>query len=1080
MSFTRDLNTIFECVVILWREMISVSFLPCWARRTVALYLLAIFGLARLELPREFLGHLAESVAVLCSVGVTVAAAISRGTLAYVKIIVLAWPRSIWAVFRFLLKLVEYFFSPALAGASVQGVLQDSLAIDLVSLMSPHREVHRDFSKNLEMQSHISMRGHSHPTAAGIRTSASASMIAWARSMGYSPYIVSLSARDLEAGLPGTTLQIMGKDAARFTRWDRFPSRACIIMIDVDYYVNMAYWCSSGHPVLIYTFVPLDPAGTVPDATYTTTSNNEIQYDVAGAGRYRHECWDYNQENARVTYCGITIILHIEQMILEVDPTRRIILLNPMRAFFGFPNAYPSVRPLRRRQLLTEGMAVTRYVAVGEDDTRSIRVSATTPGSSVSVNLPEAAWTMLQVKFNESRHQTSTEVGRLLLRYCKQVDVTNEFSAVAVAVVARQIAFCDIPKLIDAAYLAAPPANHYQVIRDYNDTDYPTEQRDYAVRFGPCLLTDEAVYPFINERNELAMIHGRILDVRNNRRPIPPVQRLVHEFVELAVGPYRGTVLPWTIEEVYDHFEKPSQRVRADASWVHLVGADYLNQINAFIKKEAYPAPNYPRAISQQAVQHTMELSRFLLPVTLALKQQHGDTWMGCGMTPTQIECRVRDLAVHHEYLSQTDFSKFDGRVSQWLRSNVEWAVYRGLVSSLYLSELTTLLEKDKEQPAVTQKGLRYRTAWERLSGSPSTSVGNTLINAMVQYVYLRRAGLNRAEAAGSMGVVSGDDGLCPIYQRGRIASVAESFGLVMEVEPATDGPVVFLSRVFVNPWKQIDNHQDVVRVLNKANSSVNLGVSIAQTACNKARGYLTTDSKTPIVGNYFRALLRSYGALEYKYGLDKDLDVRMDAGPWFQRDEEALADSVARQLGLNRDQVLDIARRIDDAGSVEEIADGLIEMRAPAKVAYYIRGPGHTILLPEDASPPPPPARQSRRQGPAAPAQPTSPPDPPPPAPAPADDDAQRPRSGPRRPPRRRPPPPESGQPAPDRDDAAGVLPDHQDAGGPAECRPSADSGGVGRVVDADVALDGAAGGPDGGLDPPPVVLPPGVDPGF
>ena len=180
--------------------------------------------------------------------------------------------------------------------------------------------------------------------------------------------------------------------------------------------------------------------------------------------------------------------------------------------------------------------------------------------------------------------------------------------------------------------------------------------------------------------------------------------------------------------------------------------------MDSFQKKEPYTKYNWPRNISTVPTDHTIRLSTY----TYALKQDRlkkCDWYLPC-LTPIEISNKFHLFCQTHEKVDETDHDKFDGRISRWIRLNVEHPIYHRHFRREFSKELGDLLARELGAPGRTKNGVKYEPECSRLSGSPLTTDGNTIINAFVGYCCGRMRGMTPVQAWQEIGLCYGDDGL--------------------------------------------------------------------------------------------------------------------------------------------------------------------------------------------------------------------------------------------------------------------------------------------------------------------------------
>lgn len=178
-----------------------------------------------------------------------------------------------------------------------------------------------------------SRNSHSHPRAAAYRTGMNNYMIDVCKVAGYDPFMVSMSEQDVRNGIRGTRNYHGLKDLTIRHRDDSIRPNDCIIMCDVDYYVNPNDYLCYGNPILLYTLAP-----TIVGQTASKESgeysfffrDNRLVYSVAGKATYTHELWDYTGDTVTGFKAdGSLIVYSIEFRNIPGDPNHRLIIILP-------------------------------------------------------------------------------------------------------------------------------------------------------------------------------------------------------------------------------------------------------------------------------------------------------------------------------------------------------------------------------------------------------------------------------------------------------------------------------------------------------------------------------------------------------------------------------------------------------------------------------------------------------------------------------------------------------------------------------------------------------------------------------
>jgi len=164
---------------------------------------------------------------------------------------------------------------------------------------------------------------HSHRSAAAFRTSVSHHLIAMARRLGGTPYVVSPTVRD--SNEEGLRLAHWGSDIQLGVLDTVIRSDHIIIMVDCDYYTEFPEWLALGLPVLLYTFAPDSVGGGVADGNFSV-SDNLITYNMSGGQTYGpHPIWNHGSASHVyvVSRDGGLVVHNVEFKLLAEDPSRR-------------------------------------------------------------------------------------------------------------------------------------------------------------------------------------------------------------------------------------------------------------------------------------------------------------------------------------------------------------------------------------------------------------------------------------------------------------------------------------------------------------------------------------------------------------------------------------------------------------------------------------------------------------------------------------------------------------------------------------------------------------------------------------
>lgn len=770
-------------------------------------------------------------------------------------------------------------------------------------------------------------RSHTHQKAAQLRNSCREFLVQVARQAGFDPYVV----RKVSSVSYGSRYFFRNKDLMTPYADDKITHNSAFIMVDADYYCDMNKWLHHYRPIMMLTFAPSTAAGRSSDTAFHIENDNVV-FSVSGGSTYRHRIWDYNGDTVSVVHPnGDLLLFHVEQRTFKNDPNRRLVWLLPAARVHGSiwrwnPNL--ETHGLKRREFLNSSGHVMVY-----DPVKGI-VSIAANGSDCSVELSARCYLSINKRL---QHKTTPLLVSDVERLLKQGGHSNPTldAPILYELVGELIKFT--PNFVRTSDIDA----HFLPLGSLDTED----GKMTGAVVGNNLVTQPSIFPMRGVNSDEATVKGRIELPRNNKVPPPTYKLWASEFVSLLV-PQPEIGAPRTPMEVYETLDRPLQKARFNAT-KHLFSTESANRLQAFIKSEPYANVTDPRNITTMDPENTTMLSTFTQPFKDNVLKK--TKWYGPARRPLELIKRLNELALTCDELISTDFSRFDGTISQFLQENIVQSMYLRWVSHAHRPELKKLLDGVFMRKGRTAFGVEFDPGYGTRSGSAITTDGNTPIGAFVQFCALRKLGYNKLNAWDKIALVYGDDGVAPnLHGRmaGALESVAVDLGLALKSEVVRTGkPFPFLGRYFVDPWSNsIDSFADPMRTIGKLHLTSNRGVTPEQALVNKACGYMVTDRMTPIVGSWCAAVLCSRPEASAK-SLTHDEQHRV-RNPWPQVDKERILEACATVLDILPGEL----RQLDDlvASSTPEampvLFDTEVAMKIPAVFQGELVGPGVSL----------------------------------------------------------------------------------------------------------------------------------------
>jgi hypothetical protein len=689
---------------------------------------------------------------------------------------------------------------------------------------------------------------HSHPETAASRNNADDAINNFVTLNGLEVYSVQMSSRDIDRNVQGSLTHLWDQDRHNLTRNDPLRINHVLKFTNVDYYVRWEDYLWTGLPILLYTLTPQDPCGTFQETQWTTNVDNTITMFVTGGGKYTHQLWDYEVDDFRAHYPGVTIIYSVESV--PVNDHWSIVLINPKQAIPNPSNL--SGHTLKRKQLVHKCATFdgsTRYAAMIKHNGPAAVLSLSAPGEVASIRLTAKTQTILGARIR---------IGKLQLCDLVQLlapDFGNDTR------LAQALIYNAYPAIMPANVPRASVFTNREVAHSYGKLPEPTlvPKEKLAITILSPPILGGVCAPVKSRANDLWCVDKRITSVANPQAKfIGKYQLYASEFIK-CVFPDNGQLFPVTVSQVYDSQSRPTQRAANDralpslSSWT----VDMDVEVKSFQKAELYASCKDPRNISTLPPEHCLTYSQYTQALSAYLKRYE---WYAFGRHPNDIARRVNFIANKAKFLVETDFSRFDGTHSRALY-DLELSI---MLRAFPVCEHETIRRVQAcmyNAQARTTEGVRYSIGGSRLSGAADTSVCNTIDNAFVAYCAARQTGLSIQNAFVSLGLYGGDDGISIDIPSKVYEMVCSDLGLTLKARATMPHErVSFLGRIYPNPMGHTGHMADLPRQLPKLCAHGGITMDKIQALRNKAAGHLVMDATTPVLGDWARMITRLYG----------------------------------------------------------------------------------------------------------------------------------------------------------------------------------------------------------------------------
>lgn len=679
---------------------------------------------------------------------------------------------------------------------------------------------------------------HTHGVSSAARADATAFAIRFAKSVGLDPYAYQMSKSDQARGISGSRTYFWTKDLDVDVTCDTPAERSMRYMIDVDYYVDMhAHLTTNFAPHILYTLQPKAAASTNGEESFTFTNDNHISMSISGGGTYQHKIWNYQQDHIKIVRKLFGIPYQVATYLVERrshTSHRDLVLLAPLRRWTGW--SAPIAALLEGKQLRRLEPSHNGFTRLKIQTKQGLQISTAETGkyavATISAEIDDALSTIARVS---STNLTPSQV----------------------------ISMLDESNIVRAKCAASPLVlYHRQNSPHPTPTVYPTsvgarvfshdvksiEDPKPAMQAFMSPLMHEAFVPSRDKASEARAVSGRITGVRAPIKVLTPfIDRVFDEFLTIMI-PEPHTLTPVDLDTVYEKQSRPSQRNILRNSEYENPGATG----QSFVKAEAYGAPKDQRLISTINGVHKREYSQYMYPFSDILKEQH---WYAFGKSEASIAQRVTEICSSASTVIQTDFSRFDGTLSNVLREFEKRAILRAFRPE-YHSDIIRLLQSQHNISMVCKNGTKYKTGYARASGSPETSSFNSLDNAIVAFTELRDGSKRTAlDDFKGLGIYGGDDGLTPNADPKTYEIHASRYGLKLTAETLSRGQpgVSFLARIYSpDVWfGETSSMCDIRRQLSKLHVTQHMpsNVTPSDKLYQKCQSFSLTDINTPVLG---------------------------------------------------------------------------------------------------------------------------------------------------------------------------------------------------------------------------------------
>lgn len=719
--------------------------------------------------------------------------------------------------------------------------------------------------ENMEIDQYVKpYHSHTHGESAAHRSNAQHHIQRCISRQGKIPYSVQRSRRDQENNVDGSRDFYWAKDTHIQPMRSTLRDEHAMMLIDVDYYVDMPYLLNRYfRPVYLYSVQPHTAAYQGTEYSFTFEGDT-IQYRVSGGGGYEHKLWNYQADALIVSttlyYCmPTTSTWQVARR--RVDDQHDVIVLLPVKRW-RWINSLLATNLLEGAHLERWSVQTGEFtkIEVRQKDSHTVSLARQGHYREVTLNVQDYGGILETVKRNGDK-TTPYMIESLISQHfeCKSdakqaaLLLSNYFAHTA---------------HIDTTTVYPSPAAKDRINR-YQYNDYDPDAKSSMVAFMAPLVFP-AFAPDRTIGNDRQMVSARVKTPQDRVKDFSWTRELEEGAEKLITHILRGrTVSPVDYEQLLEEQDRPTQRAALDRA-VSTVQPDLPRTSQSFMKSEAYGKPSAPRPITTQPDEDKLHWSAFAAALDPLFKNE---SWYAFGKTPLQIARKFANICENNGYIVEMDGEKWDGHVSRILRRFEEMFITMAFEPQ-WVNQAIEQWERTFLKKAKTSNGYKYETGTSRLSGSRDTSCFNTLgMLYVIFFSVYTTCGLETAIAyIENDAIVGGDDNAsAPPIGVNLKTIVPAKFGLPVTVvhhsKESRTFPA-FLGRVFTRDVWCGDTSSccDIKRQLPKLHLTPHLpsNVSPEMKALEKARSFFLTDRNTPVIGKWCRHVqLRCVGIPE-------------------------------------------------------------------------------------------------------------------------------------------------------------------------------------------------------------------------
>ena len=692
------------------------------------------------------------------------------------------------------------------------------------------------------------------------------------RLTGMEPYMFQMSAGEQAAGQTGNRIHKWQSDFKAAYQNDNIKPGQAVAIIHTDYYLDpLIVLAAVSAPVLIYTFQPDTLAENRGNMCFTFNANDEIEMHFAGGTKYVHKIWELRDGDTVCVTRGRVMKTTTLYLIgrKKVAQHRYVIFFAPLRRW---------TCPVISR------LAETQYSDTQLQHFKPVR--------------PDKKFTAMHYQTTEGPFTAIGTVGGY--QHTRMPSRIYDTLAAIAELSPKRMGLHHIRTALENENVEIASNEHYLIQLYFYNYQRETLKLTFDERTS---RNQNTVYSYVKKTEPVEITVKPSIDVYMRHFGLPPVapanntcthENAIHTRLEMLQWKTSDdklinlsedqTITRFMLTTIVDFatalFPEPHVLDKLDEIRVWETQSTPTQQLtlrkalmmqhalrvnSGFFKKESLADMGDARVISTVNPLDKLKYSQFMYSLSNYVKRFD---WYAFGKTNETVANTVARVCADAKTVTNTDFSRFDGRVSKSIRIFETVVCRRAFKTSLH-PELLDLMQA--QYGLTTYVGqIKTHQGYSRMSGSAETSVFNTIVNRFLIYYAMRRQRNKETgdfythdEAWNLPSIHGGDDGLI-MDATGDEPKYCAEWGAKLTIEnvPRYSLGVKFLSRHYSpQVWRGCpDSCHDIKRLLVKFCAGPRNQMTAREMLIAKALSYKETDINTPGIGELMKSIMRITG----------------------------------------------------------------------------------------------------------------------------------------------------------------------------------------------------------------------------